>query len=209
MISEAIRIHKLASGEDVRRRVVELLDRVGIPGEYMNRYPHEFSGGQRQRIGIARALAVDPDLVIADEPVSALDVSIQAQIINLLKDLQGELGLTFLFIAHDLGVVEYISDRVAVMYLGKVVELTEAGRLYTGAKHPYTQALLSAIPSLDPARKSERVLLPGDVPSPSNVPSGCAFHTRCPHAMTECRERTPELKEIEKGHHVSCWLYEK
>jgi oligopeptide/dipeptide ABC transporter ATP-binding protein len=209
MISEAIRIHKLASGNDVRHRVTELLDRVGIPGEYMNRYPHEFSGGQRQRIGIARALAVSPDLVIADEPVSALDVSIQAQIINLLKDLQEELGLTFLFIAHDLGVVEYISDRVAVMYLGKIVELTEAGRLYTGAKHPYTQALLSAIPSLDPARKSERMLLPGDVPSPSNVPSGCAFHTRCSHAMKECREETPTLKEVDKGHHVSCWLFEK
>jgi oligopeptide/dipeptide ABC transporter ATP-binding protein len=209
MISEAIRIHKLASGEAVRARVVELLDRVGIPGEYMNRYPHEFSGGQRQRIGIARALAVDPDLIIADEPVSALDVSIQAQIINLLKDLQQEFGLTFLFIAHDLGVVEYISDRVAVMYLGKIVELTEAGRLYNDAKHPYTQALLSAIPSLDPAHKSERILLPGDVPSPSNVPSGCAFHTRCPHAMAECRQRTPELRDVGGGHRVACLLHEK
>jgi len=209
MISEAIRIHKLATGEAVREKVVELLDRVGIPGEYMNRYPHEFSGGQRQRIGIARALAVSPDLIIADEPVSALDVSIQAQIINLLKDLQVELGLTYLFIAHDLGVVEYISDRVAVMYLGKIVELTESGRLYGNAKHPYTQALLSAIPSLDPAHKSERILLPGDVPSPSDVPPGCAFHTRCPHAMQECRERTPSLREVEKGHSVACWLYEK
>jgi oligopeptide/dipeptide ABC transporter ATP-binding protein len=209
MISEAIRIHRLAAGDQVRARVAELLDRVGIPGEYMNRYPHEFSGGQRQRIGIARALAVNPDLVIADEPVSALDVSIQAQIINLLKDLQQELGLTFLFIAHDLGVVEYISDRVAVMYLGKIVELTEAGRLYNNAKHPYTQALLSAIPSLDPARKSKRILLPGDVPSPSKVPSGCAFHTRCPHAMKECREVTPKLREVERGHQVSCLLYEK
>ncbi len=208
MISEALRIHKLASGDDVRRKVVELLDRVGIPGEYMNRYPHEFSGGQRQRIGIARALAVSPDLVIADEPVSALDVSIQAQIINLLKDLQEELGLTFLFIAHDLGVVEYISDRVAVMYLGRVVELTESGRLYSDAKHPYTQALLSAIPSLDPTRKSKRILLSGDVPSPSNVPSGCAFHPRCPHVMKECRERTPELRKVEKGHTVACHLYE-
>lgn len=209
MISEAIRIHKLARAEAAKNRVVELLERVGIPAEYMNRYPHEFSGGQRQRIGIARALAVDPDLVIADEPVSALDVSIQAQIINLLKDLQEDLGLTYLFIAHDLGVVEYISDRVAVMYLGKIVELSDSGKLYSGAKHPYTQALLSAIPSLDPVKKSERILLPGDVPSPSNVPKGCAFHTRCPHAMQVCREQTPEFKDVEKGHAVSCWLYDK
>jgi oligopeptide/dipeptide ABC transporter ATP-binding protein len=208
MIAEAIRIHKLAQGDAVRDRVVQLLERVGMPAEYMNRYPHEFSGGQRQRVGIARALAVKPDLVIADEPVSALDVSIQAQIINLLKDLQEDLGLTFLFIAHDLGVVEYISDRVAVMYLGKIVELTDSDRLYSSAKHPYTQALLSAIPSLDPAKKSKRVLLPGDVPTPANVPSGCAFHTRCPHATQACRERTPEFKEVEKGHRVSCWLYE-
>jgi oligopeptide/dipeptide ABC transporter ATP-binding protein len=209
MISEAIRIHKLAHGDAVRDRVVQLLERVGIPSECMSRYPHEFSGGQRQRVGIARALAVDPDIIIADEPVSALDVSIQAQIINLLKDLQDDLGLTFLFIAHDLGVVEYISDRVAVMYLGKIVELTDSSRLYSNAKHPYTQALLSAIPSLDPARKSKRILLPGDVPSPANVPEGCAFHTRCPHAMQICRERTPEFKEVENGHGVSCWLYEK
>jgi oligopeptide transport system ATP-binding protein len=174
----------------------------------MNRYPHEFSGGQRQRVGIARALAVDPDLVIADEPVSALDVSIQAQIINLLKDLQEDLGLTFLFIAHDLGVVEYISDRVAVMYLGNIVELTDSDRLYSGAKHPYTQALLSAIPSLDPGRKSERMLLPGDVPTPANVPEGCSFHTRCPHAKQICREKAPQFKEVDKGHSVSCWLYE-
>jgi oligopeptide transport system ATP-binding protein len=209
MISEAIRIHKLAQGDAVRERVVHLLERVGIPAEYMGRYPHEFSGGQRQRVGIARALAVAPDLIIADEPVSALDVSIQAQIINLLKDLQDDLGLTFLFIAHDLGLVEYISDRVAVMYLGKIVELTDGNRLYSDAKHPYTQALLSAIPSLDPARKSKRILLPGDVPSPADVPSGCAFHTRCPQTMQICSEKTPEFKEVEKGHCVSCWLYEK
>ncbi|MCK5407294.1 MAG: ABC transporter ATP-binding protein [Candidatus Krumholzibacteria bacterium] len=209
MIGEAIRIHKLAEGDAVRERVVQLLERVGIPAEYMSRYPHEFSGGQRQRVGIARALAVAPDFIIADEPVSALDVSIQAQIINLLKDLQEDLGLTFLFIAHDLGVVEYISDRVAVMYLGKIVELTESDRLYSGAKHPYTQALLSAIPSLDPTRKSKRMLLPGDVPSPADVPKGCAFHTRCPSAMQICREKTPELKEVDKGHRVSCWLFEK
>jgi oligopeptide/dipeptide ABC transporter ATP-binding protein len=209
MISEAIRIHKLAQGAAVRDRVVQLLERVGIPSEYMSRYPHEFSGGQRQRVGIARALAVNPDLIIADEPVSALDVSIQAQIINLLKDLQDDLGLTFLFIAHDLGVVEYISDRVAVMYLGKIVELTDGDRLYADAKHPYTQALLSAIPSLDPARRSERILLPGDVPSPADVPGGCAFHTRCPHAKQICREHTPEFEEVDQGHHVSCWLYKK
>jgi len=207
MIAEAIRIHKLARGDAVRTRVAELLDRVGIPGDHMNRYPHEFSGGQRQRIGIARALAVRPDLIVADEPVSALDVSIQAQIINLLKDLQDDLGLTYVFIAHDLSVVQYISDRVAVMYLGRIVELADADRLYHDALHPYTQALLSAIPSLDPGRRSERMLLPGDVPSPSNVPPGCAFHTRCPHATDVCREAVPPMVEAEPGHHVACWLH--
>jgi peptide/nickel transport system ATP-binding protein len=207
MISEAIKIHKLARREAVRERVIELLDRVGIPSEYMNRYPHEFSGGQRQRVGIARALAVHPDFIIADEPVSALDVSIQAQILNLLKDLQNDLGLTFLFIAHDLGVVEYVSDRVAVMYLGRIVEITESGRLYSGAKHPYAQALLSAIPSMNPEEKSERIILQGDVPSPAHVPRGCSFHTRCPYVKPICREKEPVLKEVEKGHRVSCWLY--
>ncbi|HET6349360.1 MAG TPA: dipeptide ABC transporter ATP-binding protein [Candidatus Krumholzibacteria bacterium] len=209
MIAEAVRIHRLATGDAVRARVADLLDRVGIPAEHMNRYPHEFSGGQRQRIGIARALAVNPDLVIADEPVSALDMSIQAQIINLLKDLQEALGLTYLFIAHDLGVVEYISDRVAVMYLGRIVEIATAPDLYRAPKHPYTQALLSAVPSIDPSKRRERILLPGDVPSPANVPRGCAFHTRCPHAMSICREQTPALKDVEPGHRTACWLYEK
>jgi len=209
MIAEAVKIHRLATGDAVRARVAELLDRVGIPAEHMSRYPHEFSGGQRQRIGIARALAVNPDLVIADEPVSALDMSIQAQIINLLKDLQEALGLTYLFIAHDLGVVEYISDRVAVMYLGRIVEIAPAPELYRAPLHPYTQALLSAVPSIDPSKRRQRILLPGDVPSPANVPKGCAFHTRCPHAMAICRTQTPPLKEYEPGHRTACWLYEK
>jgi peptide/nickel transport system ATP-binding protein len=209
MIAEAIKIHKLASGDAVRDRVSELLDRVGIPAEHMNRYPHEFSGGQRQRIGIARALAVNPDLVIADEPVSALDVSIQAQIINLLKDLQDALDLTYLFIAHDLGVVEYISDRVAVMYLGRIVELAPAALLYREPRHPYTQALLSAVPSLEPGVKRNRILLPGDVPNPAAAPQGCAFHTRCPHAMDVCRTEAPPFREIASGHRTACWLYEK
>jgi len=209
MIAEAIKIHKLAAGDAVRERVAELLDRVGIPAEYMSRYPHEFSGGQRQRIGIARALAVNPELIIADEPVSALDVSIQAQIINLLKDLQEALDLTYLFIAHDLGVVEYISDRVAVMYLGRIVEVAPATRLYRDPKHPYTQALLSAMPTLEPGVRRKRILLAGDVPSPANVPPGCAFHTRCPHAMAICREKTPPEREVEAGHRTACWLYEK
>ena len=205
MISEAIKIHRLAKGPAVKRRVADLLDRVGIPPDHMNRYPHEFSGGQRQRIGIARSLAVGPDLIIADEPVSALDVSIQAQSLNLLKDLQQEFGLTFLFIAHDLSVVEYISDRVAVMYLGKIVELADSESLYRNAKHPYTQALMSAIPSLDPQRRSKRIVLAGDVPSPAAVPPGCPFHPRCPRAQPKCRVDAPVLESI-GGHLVSCWV---
>jgi oligopeptide/dipeptide ABC transporter ATP-binding protein len=208
MIAEPIKIHKIARGAAVRERVADLLERVGIPPEHMNRYPHEFSGGQRQRIGIARSLAVGPEFVVADEPVSSLDVSVQAQILNLLRDLQVEFGLTFLFITHDLGVVEYLADRVAVMYLGKIVEVAQTERLFGNVKHPYTQALISAIPSLDPQKKRQRIVLPGDVPSPAAVPPGCPFHPRCPKAMSHCRTEVPSLREDEPGHHVSCWLYQ-
>jgi oligopeptide transport system ATP-binding protein len=207
MIAEPIKIHRLARGAAVKERVAELLDKVGIPPDHMNRYPHEFSGGQRQRIGIARSLAVGPELVIADEPVSSLDVSVQAQILNLLRDLQEEFGLTFLFITHDLGVVEYLSDRVAVMYLGKFVEIADTERLYKNVMHPYSQALISAIPSLDPQVKSRRIVLAGDVPSPAAVPSGCPFHPRCPKVMPQCRTEIPVLRELEPRHWVSCWLY--
>jgi oligopeptide transport system ATP-binding protein len=207
MIAEPIKIHKIAKGAAVRERVAELLEKVGIPPEHMHRYPHEFSGGQRQRIGIARSLAVGPEFVVADEPVSSLDVSVQAQILNLLKDLQTEFGLTFLFITHDLGVVEYLTDRVAVMYLGKIVEFAATERLFAGVKHPYSQALISAIPSLDPETRKSRIVLPGDVPSPAAVPPGCPFHPRCPKAMPHCRTDVPSLREVEPGHHVSCWLY--
>ena len=208
MIAEPIKIHKIARGRAVRERVADLLERVGIPPDHMNRYPHEFSGGQRQRIGIARSLAVGPELVVADEPVSSLDVSVQAQILNLLRDLQQQMGLTFLFITHDLSVVEYISDRVAVMYLGKIVEVAGTERLYRNVKHPYTQALMSAIPSLDPQTKSRRIVLAGDVPSPAAVPPGCPFHPRCPKVMPHCRVNPPVLKPVEPGHLVSCWLYD-
>ena len=208
MIAEPIKIHKIAKGAAVKERVADLLQKVGIPAEHMNRYPHEFSGGQRQRIGIARSLAVGPEFVVADEPVSSLDVSVQAQILNLLRDLQVEFGLTFLFITNDLGVVEYLADRVAVMYLGKIVEVAQTERLFGNVKHPYTQALISAIPSLDPQKKRQRIVLPGDVPSPAAVPPGCPFHPRCPKAMSHCRTDVPSLREDEPGHHVSCWLYQ-
>ena len=206
IIGEALKIHRLAKGRALTERVGELLGMVGLPANYARRYPHEFSGGQRQRIGIARALAVEPQFIVADEPVSALDVSIQAQIINLLQDLQKELGLSYLFIAHDLSVVQHICDRVAVMYLGKIVELTDRTTLYAKPSHPYTQALLSAVPVPDPGGKKQRVVLEGDVPNPADIPSGCPFHTRCPERQDVCNRIVPELLEIEEGHRVACLL---
>ncbi len=204
IIGEAMTIHNLARGKDREQRVAELLDKVGLSPNHMRRYPHEFSGGQRQRIGIARALAVDPDFIVADEPVSALDVSIQAQVVNLLQDLKEELGLTLLFIAHDLGVVEYISDHVIVMYLGRIMEIAPSKELYANPIHPYTEALLSAVPIPDPTIKRERVILQGDIPSPINPPSGCVFRTRCPIATKECADVVPPLVEVSPGHFKAC-----
>jgi len=207
IVGEGLVIHRLARGKEKTDRVVELLEMVGLGPEHLGRYPHEFSGGQRQRIGIARALAVGPELLIADEPVSALDVSIQAQVINLFEDLQKELGLTYLFIAHDLRVVKHISDRVAVMYLGQIVELAESDELYRNPLHPYTQALLSAIPVTDPKTKRQRIILEGDPPSPIQVPAGCRFHPRCPKRFDRCDTEAPVLREVAPRHWVSCHLY--
>ena len=208
IVGEALTIHKLTrSASEYQERIVELLETVGLNADQMRRYPHEFSGGQRQRIGIARALAVKPKLVICDEAVSALDVSIQAQVINLLEDLQAKFNLTYLFIAHDLSVVEHISDRVAVMYLGRIVEIASARDLYTQALHPYTEALLSAMPVPDPEFKRKRIMLQGDVPSPIKPPSGCHFHTRCPMAQQPlCSSESPALKQSGDGHWVACHL---
>lgn len=204
IVGEPLIIHGLAQGKDKDRRVQQLLEVVGLGPYHAKRYPHEFSGGQRQRVGIARALALSPQLIICDEPVSALDVSIQAQVLNLLQDLQMKFDLTYLFIAHNLSVVKHVSDRIGVMYLGKIVEIAPKDRLYASPKHPYTQALLSAIPVADPRVKKQRIILEGDVPSPLSPPTGCRFHTRCGEVGPRCREIEPPLEEVEPGHFVAC-----
>ncbi len=207
-IIEGMRIHKMGTSQENWDRMIQMLKNVGMQDFHARRYPHEFSGGQRQRIGIARALALNPEFIVADEPVSALDVSIQAQVLNLLKDLQSDFDLTYLFIAHNLSVVEHISDRIAVMYLGKIVELTVTKDLFRNPLHPYTQALMSAIPLPKPGAKRERIILEGDVPSPLNPPQGCRFHTRCRFVMDHCKISEPELKEVEPGQFAACFLYE-
>ena len=208
IVGEPLSNYAIADGEERSARVAHLFARVGLRPDQMRKYPHEFSGGQRQRLGIARALAVSPRVIVCDEPVSALDVSVQAQVINLLMDLQEELGLSYLFIAHDLAVVEHICHRVAVMYLGRIVELAPRRVLFGGPQHPYTEALLSAVPVPDPApaQRRQRIILQGDVPSPLKPPTGCRFHTRCPYAIARCRSESPELREISPGHHVACHL---
>ena len=211
IIGEPLDVHKMyASSQERQERILDLMAKVGLNSEHANRYAHEFSGGQRQRIGIARALAVNPQFVVCDEPVSALDVSIQAQVINMFDDLQDQLGLTYLFIAHDLLVVRHISDRIAVMYLGKMVELAEANEIYDHPLHPYTKSLMSAVPLPDPkkARENKRIVLSGDIPSPLNAPSGCPFRTRCPHATEACAASMPEFKEVSSGHFVACHNFE-
>jgi oligopeptide transport system ATP-binding protein len=204
IVGEPLVIHKVGNKKERRERVAELLKKVGLDPDYRNRYAHEFSGGQRQRIGVARTLALNPKLIVADEPVSALDVSVQAQVVNLLQELQQEFGLAYLFISHGLAVVEHISSRVAVMYLGRIVEVATAAELYANALHPYTQALLSAIPVPDPTHKRDRIVLQGDVPTPINPPSGCRFRTRCPIAIEECARIDPDLREVSSGHTVAC-----
>ena len=212
IVGEPLEVHNIGTSDERLERVRELLRVVGLNPYFINRYPHEFSGGQRQRIGVARALAVNPSFIVCDEPISALDVSIQAQIINLLEDLQGQFGLTYLFIAHDLSVVRHISDRIAVMYLGKIMELADRDELYRNPMHPYSQALLSAVPIPDPVieEKRHRIILEGDVPSPVNPPKGCHFCTRCPKVMDVCKDTEPEFREYTgDGHYVACWLYQK
>ncbi len=209
IVGEPLTIHKIAKGQERDDRVADILRRVGLRPEHMRRYPHEFSGGQRQRIGIARALALNPQLIIGDEPVSALDVSIQAQVINLLEDLQEEFGMAYLIIAHDLSVVQHMSDRIAVMYLGKIVELSEADDIVMNPRHPYTEALLSAVPEPDPGvKKQGRIILTGDVPSPVNPPSGCRFHTRCPYIEDRCVSENPEMRQVAPGHFSACHFSE-
>lgn len=209
IVGEALDIHKICKTKQIRKeRIEELLTKVGLNSEHANRYPHEFSGGQQQRIGIARALAVEPEFIVCDEPISALDVSIQSQVVNMLEDMQEELGLTYLFIAHDLSVVRHISDRIGVMYLGNLVELGESNRIYKNPLHPYTQTLLSAVPVPDPeaCRNTNRIILEGEIPNPIDPPSGCRFHTRCPKATEKCKKEVPKWREIEPGHFAACHM---